>query len=150
MQKGSGLVNVGSASSATAVMVNGDTIFTIAGGPIYILSLQSVCVTVNNTTASTLQYQSVPTLGSAATISGASTTLAAAATGVGAVVSLNGAALVTAPEVIAGTAGGVSMAGAGVVVQAGTIKIVIGVGSTTGTWRHFMSYFPLASGVTVS
>lgn len=131
-------------------MVNGDVIFTIAGGPIYILTLQSVCITVNDTTASTLQYQSVPTVGTAATISGASTTLAAAATGAGAVVSLNGAALSTAPEVIAATAGGVSMAGAGVIVQAGTIKIVIGVGSTTGTWKHYISYFPMAPGVTVS
>jgi hypothetical protein len=27
--------------------------------------------------------------------------------------------------------------------------MVIGVGSTTGTWRHYMRYRPLVSGVTV-
>lgn len=150
MLRGTGFSISGSAASATAVMANGNTIFTIAGGPIYILCLQSVCITVNDTTASTLQYQSVPTLGSAATISGASTTLAAAATGVGATVTMNGAALSTAPEVVTGAAGGVAIPGGGVIVQPGTIKIVVGVGSTTGTWKHYISYFTMAPGVTVS
>ena len=134
-------------------MVNGDTIFTVAGGPIAILFLQSVCITVNDTTASTLQYRSVPTVGTAATISGATSSLAAAGTGAGATVTLNATALTTAPDIVASTAGGVAL-GANVanniIVQAGTIKIVIAVGSTTGTWKHYISYVPLAPGVTVS
>ena len=141
------------ATSAAAVMVNADTIFTITGGPIEILGLQSVCVTANNTTASTLQYQSVPTLGDAATFSGASASLALAGTGVGATVTLNPTALSTAPDIVAGTSGGLSL-GANVanriIVQPGTIKIVIGVGSTTGTWRHHIAYVPLGAGVTVA
>lgn len=40
--------------SATAVMVNGNTIFT-ATGDVTIHDLVSVCVTANNATASTLQ-----------------------------------------------------------------------------------------------
>lgn len=153
MNRSSGYLTTGAAQSATAVMVNGDTIFTVTGGPIAIVHLQSICVTVNDTTASTLQYRSVPTVGSAATISGASASLAAAGTGAGATVTLNSTALTTAPDVVAASAGGVSL-GANVsnhiIVQAGTIKIVIGVGSTTGTWKHVISYIPLAPGVTVA
>jgi hypothetical protein len=37
----------------------------------------------------------------------------------------------------------------GIVVPAGTITAVVGVGSTTGTWTHFIRYRPLAKGVTV-
>lgn len=152
MLRASGFVsNSGAAQSATAVMVNGDTLFTVAGGPIAILSLQSICVTANDTTASTLQYRSVPTVGTAATISGASASLASAAAG--ATVTLNPTALSTAPDLVADTSGGVQL-GANVankiIVQAGTIKAVIGVGSTTGTWKHVISYYALAPGVTVT
>jgi hypothetical protein len=37
-----------------------------------------------------------------------------------------------------------------IMVPAGAITAVIGVGSTTGTWRHYIRYKPLAAGVTVS
>ena len=153
MLRGTGFSISGAAASATAVMVNGDTIFTIAGGPIEILQLQSVCITVNDTTASTLQYRSVPTVGTATTISAASGSLAAAGTGAGATVTLNATSLATAPDIVAATSGGVQLGAAvanRIIVQAGTIKIVIGVGSTTGTWKHYISYRPLAPGVTVS
>ena len=153
MLRGTGFSISGAAASATAVMVNGDTIFTIAGGPIEILQLQSVCITVNDTTASTLQYRSVPTVGTATTISAASGSLAAAGTGAGATVTLNATSLATAPDIVASTSGGVQLGAAvanRIIVQAGTIKIVIGVGSTTGTWKHYISYRPLAPGVTVS
>ncbi len=151
MIKGSGYLGNQSASGATAVMVDGDTLFTIAGGPIRIIGLQSVCIAANNTVASTLQYQSAPTVGTASAISGASASLASATAG--STVTLNGTALTTAPDLVAASAGGVSL-GANVanhiIVQAGTIKAVIGVGSTTGTWRHYISYVPLAPGVTVA
>ena len=153
MQKGSGLITLGSAVSATAVMVNGDTLFTITGGPIAILALQSVCITANNGTASTLQYQSNPTVGSAATISGASASLASATAG--STVTMNPGTvlpLTTAPDLVTAANGGVEVLldAEKILVQAGTIKAVIGVGSTTGTWRHYIAYVPLAPGVTVS
>ena len=151
MLRGTGFSISGAAASATAVMVNGDTIFTIAGGPIEILQLQSVCISANNGTASTLQYQSTPTVGTATTISGASASLANAAAGD--TVTLNATALSTAPDLVATTSGGVQLGAAvanRIVIQAGTIKAVIGVGSTTGTWKHYISYRPLAPGVTVS
>lgn len=134
-------------SSNTGTMVNGATIFTVAGGPIMITGLVSICQTANDTTASTLQYATVSTLGSlAGTISGASATLASAVAGT--VVTLIGTALSTAP-VISATGVGL-MTFTPIEVQAGTIKLTIGVGSTTGTWKHYLRYQPLAPGVTVS
>ena len=151
MLRAAGFVsNSGSATSATAVMVNADTLFTVAGGPIAILALQSVCIAANGVTASTLQYQSVPTVGTAATISAASASLVSATAGT--TVTLNATSLATAPDIVTAANGGVSV-GANVanriIVQAGNIKAVIGVGSTTGTWKHYISYYALAPGVTV-
>lgn len=130
--------------TVAAVMVNGTIIFTITGGPIQINQLHSICVAANDTTASTLQWQSAPTVGTATTITGASASLASATAG--SVVTLNPTALSTAPGLVAASAGGVVL-GADVankiIVQAGTLKTVIGVGSTTGTWRHCLHYTPL-------
>jgi hypothetical protein len=137
-----------SASGSTAVMVNGDTIFTIANGPIEILALVSECITVNDGTASTLQYTADPTVGAATTFSGASASLASAAAGSGVV--LNGTALATAPDLVDPLVGLTGVHTRGVIVGAGVIKIVIGVGSTTGTWKHYIRYRPLARGVTVT
>jgi len=135
------------------VMVNGDVVFTIAGGPIMIEDLYSECMTVNDTTASTMQWSSTPTVGTATTFSAASGSLAAAATGVGAAVRLAPTALSTALVIIAATAGGVALGtnvANRIIVKAGQIKLVIGVGSTTGTWRHHLRYRPLAPSVTVT
>lgn len=138
--------------TSAKVMVNGDTIFTIKNGPILIQELLSVCQTPNNATASTLQYKSNPNGGAtAATISGASASLANAASR--ACVRLHPTALTTAPAVIAASAGGVSLGlnvGNRVIVQDGTISIVIGVGSTTGKWKHYLRYRPLGPNVTVT
>lgn len=138
-------------ASATAVMVNGDIVFTIANGPIIIIDLLSECITANNGTASTMQWQSAPTVGSAATISGASASLASATAG--STVRLAPTALSTAPTLVAAASGGVQL-GTNVAnlitVQPGTLKLVIATGSTTGTWKHYLRYQPLATGVTVS
>lgn len=138
--------------TSAKVMVNGDTIFTIKNGPILIQELLSVCQTANDATASTLQYKSNPNGGAtAATISGASASLANAASR--ACVRLHPTALTTAPAVIAASAGGASLGlnvGNRVVVQDGTISIVIGVGSTTGKWKHYLRYRPLGPNVTVT
>ena len=133
------------AVSAGAVMVNGNTLFTVSGGPILVTGLVSVCLTANDATASTLQYRSVPTSGSAQTISNASGSLANAAAG--ATVSLLGTALTTAANLSANGAN-LGMT-APMVIPAGTIAAVIGVGSTTGTWRHYLRYQPLGPGVRV-
>lgn len=138
--------------TSAKVMVDGDTIFTIKNGPILIQELLSVCQTANDATASTLRYKSNPNGGATATtISGASASLANAASR--ACVRLHPTALTTAPAVIAASAGGASLGlnvGNRVIVQDGTISIVIGVGSTTGKWKHYLRYRPLGPNVTVT
>lgn len=131
--------------TGTAVMVNGDVLFT-AVGSVQLVSLFSECVTANNTTASTLQYRITPTIGAAATISGATTTLASATAGT--VVVMDGATLAAVPTI---SASGVALntTARGIVFRTGTLSIVVGVGSTTGTWRHYLRYEPLENGAYV-
>lgn len=137
----------GYAVSADAVMVNGNTIFTVSNGPILIWGLVSLCITANDGTGSTLQYSVTPTVGAGAqTISNASGALTSAAAG--ASVSLLGTALTTGANLNA-NGPNLSMT-APMFCPAGLIKVVIGVGSTTGTWRHHIYYTALANGVIVS
>jgi len=134
------------ATTAAAVMVNGNTIFTVSG-PILILGLVSTCVTANDGTGSTLQYSVTPTVGAGAqTISAASSALTSAAAG--ATVSLIGTALSTAASLNA-NGPNLSMT-APIYCPAGIITVVIGVGSTTGTWKHTICYWPLAGNSTAS
>lgn len=150
MLRSTGFISPSSATSATAVMVNADIVFTIAGGPIRIVDLISECISANGATASTMQWQSNPTVGSAATITGASASLANATAGT--TVRLAPTALSTAPVVVAAASGGVQLGtnvANNITVQPGTLKVVIGVGSTTGTWKHYITYIPLAAGVSV-
>lgn len=136
------------AKKTAATMTNGQTLFTVAGGPIIVLGLVSICETGNDGTASTLQYSATPTSGSAQTLSAASASLANAAAGGS--VSLIGTALATAALYNSnGPNLGMTNMG-GIMVPIGTITAVIGVGSTTGTWAHYLRYKPLATGVTVS
>lgn len=126
-------------SAAAKVMVNADILFTIVGD-VRILGLHSECITANDTTASTLQY-SITTAGGSTTISGASASLASAAAGVTAI--WDGTNLATAPALTSATGVGLATPTKGVRSPAGTITAVIGVGSTTGTWVHYVSYLPL-------
>ena len=133
-----------SLKSSTKVMVTGDIVFTITGGPIQIQELLSVCVTANDATASTLQWQSVPTVGTATTITGATATLASATAGT--TVLIQPTALTTAPVIVAASAGGLHLglvAQNHIIVKDGTLKLVIAIGSTTGTWYHCLRYVPL-------
>lgn len=134
--------------TSAAIISNGLTLFTIANGPVEIMELLSICQTANNATASTLQYSSSGTLGATTqTISGASAALTSATAGTSVI--LQGTALSTAPLVSANAANIVAVNGS-IVVPAGSITAVVGVGSTTGTWKHFIRYKPLAPGATVT
>lgn len=136
---------------AAAVMTNNQVAFTITGGSIQIIELLSECITANDTTASTLQWRSNPTVGTQTTISGATTTLASIAAG--ATIRLAPTALSTAPVIALAAAGGVQLGtnvANRITVNAGTIQMVIGVGSTTGTWKHYLRYKPLGTGITVT
>ena len=148
---GLGLINSappisGYAVKSPAAMTNGQTLFTISGGPILVTGLMSVCITANDGTLSTLQYNAVPTIGAAQALSGVSAILASAAPG--ASIALIGASLATAALLNAnGPNQGMT---APLFVPAGTITIVIGVGSTTGTWEHRIYYQVLGNGVNVN
>lgn len=144
--KGLSDLQVSVALSATAVMVDNDTIFTIAGGPINILALWSECVTANDGTASTIVYKCTPTTGSEQTISAATASIASA--GAGDSIALIGTALSTA-AVYNANGPNLGMT-APVTAPIGTIDIDVAIGSTTGTWRHFLRYEPIAKGVTVT
>jgi hypothetical protein len=133
------------AATSPKVMVNADTVFT-AVGDIEIIGLWSECQTVNDATASTLQWQITPTVGTATTISGATTTLASL--NPGATVVLDGGALATAP-IINPNGPGLHTAARGLIFPSGVLKSVVGVGSTTGTWRHYIDYVPLEAGAYV-
>jgi len=138
------------ASRAATTIANGVTLFTITGGPIAIEQLQMQCETANGAVASTVQFSSTPTLGSAKTISGASASLISATAGT--TVTLNPTALTTAPDIITGANGGVALGAAvanKIIVEAGTLTAVIGVGTMTGTWGTYLAYTPMAPGVTV-
>lgn len=135
------------AKKTAATIVNGQVLFTIAGGPVEVLGLVSICETANDATASTLQYSATPTVGAATTISGASASLANAAAG--ASVTLAGTALATAALLNAGGPNLIANPGT-IMVPAGTLTAVVAVGSTTGTWAHYLRFKPLATGVTVS
>lgn len=127
--------------TSAAVMSDNLVCFNVSG-PIEIVDLISVCQTANDTTASTLQWTATGTLGTtSATITGASASLASATAGTN--VALQGTALATAPVVNANGVN-VSTKAVGIIVPAGTLKLTIGVGSTTGTWIHYIRYNALS------
>lgn len=133
--------------TGAAIVSNGLDIFTIAGGPILIYQLGSVCISANDATASTFQYRADGTDGAATTLTGASASLANKAAGT--IVAAVPGTLATAAAVYDN---GVGLAtNIPIIVPAGILEIVVGVGSTTGTWRHFIRWAPLNStGVTVT
>lgn len=137
----------GFVTKSAAVMTNGMTLFTVAGGPIWIIGLASLCVTANDATASTIQYRITPTTGAGAqTISNASSSLANAAAG--ASVTLLGTALTTAANL---NANGPNLGmTAPMFCPIGVIDLVVATGSTTGTWAHYLAYWQLTGGVIVS
>ena len=127
------------------VMVTDDTLFTVTGS-IQILSLVSECVTANNATASTLLWKFTTAAASPLTtnLSAASSTLANTVSGY-AVILASASALGESPG--QGASGVLlNTASRGVRVPAGALKITIAVGSTTGTWRHYLRYEPLEDG----
>jgi hypothetical protein len=138
--------------TGAGLLVNGTTVFTIAGGFIRITDLISVNVVDSDSAASTIQWSADGTLGSAATITGASTSVAAVAPG--GIVNCDFTALTTAPVIAAnGVAlqGTTTSTGGSVIIPAGILKMVIGgADTTTSTWRHIMRWIPLAPGVSVT
>ena len=138
-------------SSVTGVLTTGTTIFTIAGGPIELLYIMSMCTTGGDSTAATLLYTTTPTGLSAVPISTASgsvanapvnATITYAGTGSAAACSYNAGGTFLLVSTVAGSA---------VIIPPGVIKITIGSGPTvTGTWSHYIKYRAMGPGVTCS
>jgi hypothetical protein len=131
---------------SASVLSNGLDLFTVTG-TIAIKYLYLLCATANDGTASTIQFNAVPTVGSATTLSGASASIANAAAG--ATISLAGTALATAALYAANGPNLIANPGT-VLVPAGVIDVVVGVGSTTGTWSAHLVYEPLSAGASVA
>jgi len=128
-----------SKSLAPKVLVNGDVLFTVVGD-ILVNSLISECYTANDATASTLQYSVTTGEAQTQTISAASPSLASAIKGT--TLTLAGNSLTNAP-ILSVSGVGLNTTARGIRVPPGEIKAVVGVGSTTGTWVHYLSYEPL-------
>ncbi len=133
-----------SVSTSAAVMSDALAVFTIAGGPIEVISLIAVCITDNNVTASTLKFTADPTDGAVTDLCAASASLSNAVAGT--FVNITGTLGDAGVIVVKGVA--ISQAG-DVTVPVGIIQLGIGAGSTTGTWTINLRYRPIGSGVTV-
>lgn len=148
-----GINGLGQVSQTGAsILTNGMTVFTISGGFILITHLFSVNVVDSDTAASTIQWSADGTLGSAATITGASASTATVAPG--GIVNCDFTALATAPVIAAeGVAlnGPTTSTGGSVIIPAGALKLVIGgADTTTTTWRHVMRWLPLGPSCSVT
>lgn len=135
-------------SASTAVLANGTTIFTVANGPINILQLISYCMTACDGTAATLQWSADGTVGAATTFTGASASLASLIAGAAIVCDFT--ALSTAPAICTAGVGLSANAARGIIVPAGIITTVVGSGPTTGTFKHFLRYQPMGTGIIVT
>lgn len=143
----------GATATGSAILATGTTVFTVAGGPIRITDLVSYCTTGGDAAASTLRWSADGTVGAATTFTGASSSLTNSIAG--AMVISDFTTLATAPVITqtagVGLAGPTTSTGGGVYVPAGIITMTIGgADTTTGLWRHFIRWVPLAPGVTVT
>jgi hypothetical protein len=140
--------------TGAAVLTTGQTVFTVAGGPIRIVDLISYCTLANGVGAQTLKWTADGSAaGQAATdICAASGDLASFAAG--GIMYCNFTTLATAPVITqtAGVAlyGPTASTGGGVIIPAGILLTTYTGGPSTGTWQHYMRWLPLAAGVSVT
>lgn len=131
-----------------AAMSNGLAVFNTTGD-VLIYALASECYTANDATATTLQYNVTNLATSTSqTISAATATLASKTVGTSVLAQLG--AVTNAPVVTNASGVGAFPWGAIRVPGGCTINLVIGVGSTTGTWKHYVRYEPMEAGAMIS
>lgn len=136
-------------ATGAALLATGTTIFTVAGGPIHLFSLLSICMVGSDSTAATLQWSADGTVGAAATFTGASASRANQAAGD--FIVCNFTALSTAPDLVANGVGLGPVLARGIIVPAGIITSTVGSGpTTTATYKHYLRYRPLGPGITVT
>lgn len=135
------------AQKDAAIISNGASLFTVSGGPILLKQIIGICVTDNNATASTVQFTLTPTVGAAVNLSIASASLASRVAGD--IIILPAQSLASAPTV--STVAAVNATDGNVmVIPEGVISTTVGVGSTTGTWKWYIRWFPLSNNASVS
>jgi hypothetical protein len=134
--------------AAAALPQTGDlTLFTVTGGRIILTGLVAQVTTVIQNQACTVQFKSVPTVGSTVTISGTASIIAAE---VGALFSLDGTALSTAPSgVPAGAGAALFTRGGGIIIPVGSIKMATSA-SNTGAMSYTMTFISLDDGAQVA
>lgn len=136
-------------ATGAALLVTGTTVFTIAGGPIHIFGLLSICMVGADATAATLQWSADGTVGAATTFTAASASRASQLAGD--MIICNFTALSTAPDLVTAGVGLGPVLARGIIVPAGIITTTVGSGpTTTGTYKHYIRFKPLAPGVTVT
>lgn len=128
-------------------MVNGDVMFTTTGD-VLIYALASECYTTNDATATLVQYNVTnAATATSQTISAATTTLASKAVGTSILLQLGSVA--NAPVITTASGVGAFPWGAIRVPGGSTINLIVSVGSTTGTWKHYIRYEPMEAGAMV-
>jgi hypothetical protein len=129
------------------VMVNGDVMFTTTGD-VLIYAMASECYTANDTTATLIQYNVTNNnTATSQTISAATTTLASKTVGTSILLQLGSVA--NAPVITTASGVGAFPWGAIRVPGGSTINLIVSVGSTTGTWKHYIRYEPMEVGAMV-
>lgn len=135
-------------TTSTAIMSNGLQLFTVSGGDIQIVYLASECYTANNATASTVTYSATNARGTIS-ITGTSPSLANAAIGTTINNALN--SLTAAPTLSGVTGASVNVTSNSIRLTSGTtISLTVAVGSTTGTWKHYLKYRRIENGAIVT
>jgi len=144
-------VAVTTAAVLTQTASPGVTLFTIAGGPIEVVSLFTIVATVAGATATTIQYVSNPTLGAATlNLNAACTTLSGVAAGTTITLSGTSAATASVINLPNSATAQITTTTNRYFAQVGNIAIIVGGASNTGTFQHYLRYKPLAKGVTVT
>jgi hypothetical protein len=129
-------------SSAATALTNGAVLFTVVGD-ILIRSLVSECIATGTPTATTLQWQSAPTIGAPATFTGATASLISAVAGTNINI-VSGQT--TAPAIVISGASNEAAYPLATYCPAGTINSVVTPGTSTSTWVHYLMYEPLEDG----
>jgi hypothetical protein len=135
------------ATTAATMTMATDDLFTIAGGPIELVSLVGVFQTVNTGAASTFQIQANATAGGATVMSIASSSTSGAAAGTYLVLPAAAGSAVTAV-----TAGAhLNLLPSELwTIPVGKIQAIVGGAGTVGTVQWYLRYKPMAPGVTVT
>jgi hypothetical protein len=141
-------INVPRAAAVVPASTVSTPYWTVAGGLVLVTSLIGIVTAAGDSTATTLLFSAVPTVGAANNMCGASASMASAA--IGCLVSVDGTAITTAMQSSGVTAGGnIGGMAKPIVVGIGTINMVTANTNATLALRWLLTYIPLDDGASV-